>query len=89
MRCSGCRLGGWEDGRKVFRATARRKPCARASDIEAVATGAVQRNEESVLQALQADSTIAFRFWSPQALDALGVLLGPNSGPYVPIGGVG
>ncbi|HPY19493.1 MAG TPA: hypothetical protein PLM08_17530, partial [Polyangiaceae bacterium] len=45
---------------------------ARAADIEAVATGAVQRTEEYVLQALQSDSTLAFRFWSRRALDAIG-----------------
>ena len=73
--CSGCCLGGREDGHKVYCSTARRKRCARASDIEAVASDAVQRTEEFVLQALQADSTIAFRFWSCRALDAVGCVL--------------
>ncbi len=72
MSCSECHLGGWEEGRKVYCATARQKRCARASYIEAVATGAVQLTEESVLQALQPYSTIAFCFWSYRALDAIG-----------------
>jgi hypothetical protein len=45
---------------------------ARASDIEALATGAVQLTEEYVLQALQSDSVLAFCFWSCRALDAIG-----------------
>lgn len=65
-------MGGWKDGRKAYRTTARHKRCGRAADIRAVATGAVQRTEKYIMQALQSDSTIAFRFWSSQALEALG-----------------
>jgi|GEM_PF-3556659 len=81
MSCSECHLGGWEEGRKVYCATARQKRCARASYIEAVATGAVQLTEESVLQALQPYSTIAFCFWSYRALDAIGESAPPRPRP--------
>ncbi|MBW6496156.1 MAG: hypothetical protein K0B16_16690 [Burkholderiaceae bacterium] len=47
---------------------------AQAADVEAAANGPVQHTHEFVLRALQADSTIAFRFWSSRALDAIGIV---------------
>ena len=47
---------------------------AEAADVEAAANGAVQRTHEFVLRALQADTTLAFRFWSSRALDAIGLV---------------
>lgn len=54
---------------------------AQAADVEAAANGPVQRTHEFVLRALQADSTIAFRFWSSRALYAIGVVPPSEVGP--------
>ena len=47
---------------------------AQAADIDAAAPGPTERTNELVLRALQADSTLEFRFWSSRALDAIGVV---------------
>jgi len=47
---------------------------AQATDIDAAAHGPAERTHAFVLRALQADSTIEFRFWSSRALDAIGAV---------------
>lgn len=47
---------------------------AQAADIDAGAHGPAERARQFVQRALQADSTMEFRFWSSRALDAIAVV---------------
>lgn len=47
---------------------------AQAADIDAAVHGPAERTHEFALRALQAESTMEFRFWSSRALDAIGVV---------------